>query len=256
MVLPALSVPTLLSAGKSALGTLGASALSGLGSKISSFFGGSSKANSAKSSYLYSRALMEHQYELERQSRQTAYQDTRYSLEQAGYNPMLAVGQQSGSLPVGSQMTVTDPKIERMQAGLQASSAIADMQLKMAQARNLDADTENKPYETPLKVLGNLIGHSPDEVRKTVEGKILGSGFSANHPTTMRILQKLKNGDFRGVAYEIRSRTARKKANSAKSFGSLVDYANSQDFSFGPRKDTYPYKKRPPSNRPPSYIPY
>lgn len=92
----------------------------GLGSALVGAFSARSVAsqqqayNSAmnKESYNYARLLNEqmqlinqrntlYQYNLERDSRRSAFQDTRYDLEQAGYNPLLALGQQSQGLNVG-----------------------------------------------------------------------------------------------------------------------------------------------------------
>lgn len=197
--------------------------ITSLGGSVMGLFG--TKGNSAASSFAYSKALQEHQYELERQSRQTAYQDTRYSLEQAGYNPMLAVGSQSGSLPVGNQMDVTDPKIERMNTFLNASSALADIAVKKAQARNIEADTQNKPFESPLKLIGDLItGGNSDKAKKIVSSMIVGknydsgssatSSFINDHPTTMAVLRSLKRGDYVGAKRAIDSRTKRKLRSS------------------------------------------
>lgn len=63
----------------------------------------------AEQGYNYSRALNEQlamintgltrqNYELQRESRQTSFVDTRKDLESAGYNPLLALGVQSNSL--------------------------------------------------------------------------------------------------------------------------------------------------------------
>ena len=106
---------------------------SALGSLAASFFGGDS--DSAKQSYLYSRALQQHQYELNRKTRQTAYQDTRYSLEQADYNPLLAVGQQANGGTFGATMNVTDPKTENLQNALSVAQANSAIRLNSAQAR-------------------------------------------------------------------------------------------------------------------------
>lgn len=112
-----------------------------IGAQSMGLFGSLFGGNSAKQSLSYSKALQNHQYQLERQSRQTAYGDTRKSLEDAGYNPMLAVGQQSGSLPVGNQLTVQDEKSERLQNSIALGSAIANM-------RNLWSQTSlNKSQE-------------------------------------------------------------------------------------------------------------
>ena len=94
--------------------------LGGLASGLVGAFSARSAQNSQqaynsamnKESYGYARKLNEqmqqinqentlYQYHLERDSRRSAFQDTRYDLEKAGYNPLLALGQQSQGLNVG-----------------------------------------------------------------------------------------------------------------------------------------------------------
>lgn len=58
-----------------------------------------------RQTYDYSTALTRQQYNLERESRQSSFQDTRKDLESAGYNPLLALGQQSGYVNVGQSMS-------------------------------------------------------------------------------------------------------------------------------------------------------
>ncbi len=225
MVVWAAAVPILKAAGTAVASKVGSSAIGkfigsnsgnllNIGSSVMGLFGSSS--NSAKKSFEYSKALQQHQYELERQSRQTAYQDTRQSLEAAGYNPLLAVGQQSGSLPVGNQMSVTDPETERLQNGIALASAIADLQMKKAQTQNIKTDTALKPYDKPLKVIGDLLQGRNSRVAnsaRSVFGSVVGLGtnsaqsayqqLSSSHPTLNRAAKKFFHGDFRGAGYEI-----------------------------------------------------
>lgn len=198
------------------------------GSSLMGLFGG----NSAKKSFEYSMALQQHQYDLERKSRQTAYQDTRQSLEAAGYNPLLAVGQQSGSLPVGNQMNVTDPATEKLQNSIALANAIADIKLKKAQEKNIKTDTDLKPYDKPLKVIGDLLQGRNSKVAnsaKNVIGTLAGidttpgastnsansayQQFRSSHPTVIRALKKIKNRDFRGAGYEIGARLGQRYKN-------------------------------------------
>lgn len=97
---------------------------------------GNDNANSAYQSYLYSRALQKHQYELNRQTRQTAFQDTRHSLVEAGYNPLLAVGQQSQGSTFGATMNVQDPKSENLANSLNTANAVSQLKLNSASAFN------------------------------------------------------------------------------------------------------------------------
>lgn len=102
---------------------------------LSSLFG-DDNANSARMSYEYSRALQEHQYELNRKTRQTAFQDTRHSLVEAGYNPLLAVGQQAQGGTFGATMNVQDPKSENLANALNTANAVSQLKLNSASAFN------------------------------------------------------------------------------------------------------------------------
>lgn len=104
-----------------------------------SLFGSSS--NSAKKSFEYSKQLQQHQYDLYRQSRQTAYQDTRQDLEAAGYNPLLAVGAQSSGISPSAALQVTDEKTERLQNALNTASAIANIKNLKSQNKLNEANS-------------------------------------------------------------------------------------------------------------------
>lgn len=69
-------------------------------------------SNSAKATIDTNKQLMQYQYALERQSRQTSYGDTRKDLESAGYNPLLAIGQQSNYTPVSSGVQANDAETQ------------------------------------------------------------------------------------------------------------------------------------------------
>lgn len=207
------------------------SSLFSIGSNFMGLFGSSS--NSAKKSFEYSKALQQHQYELERKSRQTAYQDTRQSLEEAGYNPLLAVGQQSGSLPVGNQMSVTDPETERLQNSVALANAIAELKKKYAETENIKTDTELKPYDKPLKVIGDLLQGKNSRVAnsaKSVLGSVVGlstnsansaiNQFSQSHPTFRRAAKKFIHGDFKGAGYEIGYRLAHRYKSKSSAYSS------------------------------------
>lgn len=130
MVAWAVAIPALKVAGKAVGSWLGKYGGSSMG-----LFGSLFGSNSAKKSFEYSKKLQEHQYQLERQSRQTVFQDTRQSLESAGYNPLLATGQQASSLPVGNQMSVQDDRTENLQNAISAISALSGVKLNNAQSQ-------------------------------------------------------------------------------------------------------------------------
>ena len=102
-------------------------------SLISSLLSGS---NSAERSLADSIALQDHQYKLNRKTRQTAFQDTRKSLESAGYNPLLAVGQQAQGGTFGAGLQQTDPRTENLQNVLQSANIASQTRLNSAQAYN------------------------------------------------------------------------------------------------------------------------
>lgn len=120
-----------------------------------SLFGSDSGSNSAYQSYLYSRELQQHQYDLNRKTRQTAFQDTRHSLTEAGYNPLLAVGQQSQGGTFGATMNVQDPKTENLQNYLGIASLFNQMRLNSAQAYN-----QYKQGQLTTAQANNLISQS------------------------------------------------------------------------------------------------
>lgn len=122
-----------------------ASAVGSLVSIGSQLFGGS---NSAYKSYKYSKMLQENQYELNRKTRQTAFQDTRQSLEDANYNPLLAVGQQAQGGTYGASMSVTDPSTERLQNALNTASAISTIAQQKSQSKLNSAQTSLSEAQT------------------------------------------------------------------------------------------------------------
>lgn len=93
------------------------------------------KSNSAKVSFEYSKALQQHQYDLNRLTRQTAFQDTRQSLENAGYNPLLAVGQQAQGGTFGASLNVQDPETENLSNKLAKISAMVNIAQQRSQAQ-------------------------------------------------------------------------------------------------------------------------
>lgn len=103
---------------------------------LGTILGGLIESNSARQSLESSIALQNHQYLLDREARKNSFQDTRYSLEQAGYNPLLAVGQQSNGGSYGATLSVTDPKSERLNNILASAQMASQTRLNSAQAYN------------------------------------------------------------------------------------------------------------------------
>ncbi len=96
---------------------LSSAAILGLAGVASGLFSGignfGSSAYSSKKAFKYAIQAMNHQYNLTRQLNQNAYQDTTYSMRQAGINPMLAITQGVNGLSAGSGIStpVSDPKL-------------------------------------------------------------------------------------------------------------------------------------------------
>lgn len=149
-----------------------------LAGKAINLFKGSS-ANSARVTEALNRRLMKYQYDLERESKRHSFQDTRDSLEEANYNPLLAVGQQAQGVSVGSGVSALDPATEQVQ---NASSAIT------AAAAEKQADTQAK-LATSQAELNNttswsIRGKTPYEIEKiaqdTQTSKAQESNLNAN----------------------------------------------------------------------------
>lgn len=122
-----------------------AAAQTGVG-LFNSLFGKSS--NSAKQSLSLNKKLMDYQYKLERESRQHHFEDTRFDLENAGYNPMLAVGQQSNYTPVSSGVVP--------QSGVQESSELATTMAGVSSAMSGIARNKVMNQNDTLNSLGQF----------------------------------------------------------------------------------------------------
>lgn len=75
-------------------------------------------STSSQATRALNQSLMKYQYQLERQSRQTSFVDTKKDLMSAGYNPLLAVGNQSNYVPVSSNVQGTSQGVEDSQLGV------------------------------------------------------------------------------------------------------------------------------------------
>ena len=180
----------------------------GLVSSAMGLFGGSSSSESFK----HSSALMQKQYDLYRQSRQTAYQDTRQSLEAAGYNPLLAVGQQAtGSMP-SATLNVQDPKLEKIQSAIGIAQAIANLKSTNSQV------SLNKTQEDVNSATKMLIGEQQKRTLAETQAALANSAKTMNDIT---IANKLLPAQLS----EILSRT---KYNNERSrgFSKTESYSN------------------------------
>lgn len=84
-------------------------------------------SNSALATLDVNRQLMNYQYELERASRRSSFNDTKYDLLTAGYNPLLAVGHQSNYTPVSSGVSAIDRETEAINNNASKVSAVSSL---------------------------------------------------------------------------------------------------------------------------------
>lgn len=101
------------------------------------WYNSNSAKKAAKASYAYTIAAMNHQYELTRELNRNAYQDTTYSMREAGINPMLAINQGINGLTAGS--------------GANISQQAAQSDMDLASALQLKNDTDRVKNETAQK---------------------------------------------------------------------------------------------------------
>lgn len=137
------------------------------GGIISSLISAHSARSSSHRAYKYSRLLQEHQYELNRKALREQYQNSRYSLEQAGYNPLLAVGASAQGVSTGATQSpsenidgsaVVNSALSAAQVGAQikntnANSALASQQAETENAKRIQMQFQNAmtDVETKLK---------------------------------------------------------------------------------------------------------
>lgn len=122
--------------------------------------GSASAAN--RRAFEYTKALQQHQYDLNRQALREYYSNNRFSLEQAGYNPLLAVpGSTAQGFTAGASMSPVMPGssgagTEEINAITSARSAIQNVknmkeQNKEIKERTRSLELENKKKELDLK---------------------------------------------------------------------------------------------------------
>ncbi|UPW41782.1 DNA pilot protein [Peromfec virus RodF7_10] len=120
-------------------------AIGAAGGVVGSIISAASASHSAYKAYKYSKKLQQNQYDLNRQALREQYQNSRYSLEQAGYNPLLAVGSSAQGVSTGA----TQSPSENVDGVGVVNSALNAMQTK-AQVENTKANTslQNQQAET------------------------------------------------------------------------------------------------------------
>lgn len=242
------------------------SLLGGIGSTV---LGSISSSRAAKRAFEYNKLLQEHQFDLNRQALREYYTNNRYSLTQAGYNPLLALPASTAQgFSANASMSPTENDMgQDFATGLNAmnSALTAKQQRKLtkAQEENVKADTDVKKYGKQGAIIKNLLELSNKYknnhvVQKAVEGQIVGanndfgissaiSSFKNNHPTTMTVLRKLRQGDFRGAKYAIDLRRKRISQTTNSAISSRPkSYGYDRGYSFEYRPDLDDLGKLPP----------
>lgn len=123
-----------------------AAGIGALSSGISALFGGNSAAKQAK----HQMNLMAYQNKLLRENNRNAYQDTVYSMREAGINPMLAIGNGVTNQSVGSGGSVSVPTPDNP-----VSSALDYLSYKMQKKLNDSSVDVNKTQERLNDYLGD-----------------------------------------------------------------------------------------------------
>lgn len=117
-------------------GLAGIGALGGIGSSI---FSSVSSKRAAKRAYNYSRKLQEHQYDLNQRSLLESPSNSRKGYVDAGYNPLLALGNNMSGMTPSATMTPTENNLASDVAS-GVNSAVA-MKQADAQIRNVNANS-------------------------------------------------------------------------------------------------------------------
>lgn len=123
---------------------------------FNTWYNSNSAKKAAAASYAYNIASMNHQYQLTRELNRNAYQDTTYSMREAGINPMLAITQGINGLSAGAGANISQ---QAAQSDMDLSSALA---LKNDRDR-VENETEARKSQVSLnKSQENLNQYSAD----------------------------------------------------------------------------------------------
>lgn len=134
---------------------------------------------SAKTTQVLNQNLMDYQYNLERQSRQTSFYDTKQDLLSAGYNPLLAVGQQSNYVPVSSGVQGDSATVENANLGATRAGILSTV-----------AGTVNQTSATMSQNRRNAVLNSIDQMSTIANvGKTLAEKMNVNSSTVYQNLQ-------------------------------------------------------------------
>ncbi|WGL31176.1 DNA pilot protein [Dipodfec virus UOA04_Rod_760] len=162
---------------------------SGLGNIGSAFIGSVGSARAAKKAYQYNRQLMKYQNQLTHDLNRSAYQDTTYSMREAGINPMLAITQGINGLSAGSggSVPVQNPVEAGVNTALSRSAIKNERMLAESNSNSANSTAENTKEQTKqfkewnpqiqqemvnkLKEEVNLTKASADDLRNQIKNR-------------------------------------------------------------------------------------
>lgn len=179
-------------------------------------------SNSAKATQNLNQRLMDYQYALERSSRQTSYQDTRKDLEAAGYNPLLAVGQQSNYVPVSSGVSAQSSMQEGMGNFNAGTSSLSDL----ASVAKVGSDIKSSEFINRLNATQSLLNSAnTDYVQsQNVYQQLITS-------LEKQFGGKLRQGQLDEIKSRIMTNSTQQKLNLANANSAMASAAQSSAIS-------------------------
>lgn len=143
----------------------GLSLAGALGGTALNIFG---NAKSQKRAMAIQAALMNLQYQYNQRALREQYSNARQGLESAGYNPILAAtqGVNSNGVGLGSVGTPSNPASDYGDNITNAVQTASNVKLQEANARNLDAGTENIQADTALKTVQKGIFECDKQIKE------------------------------------------------------------------------------------------
>ncbi len=193
---------------------------------LQNFVSGRNSAKAADRAFSYSKILQDRQYQYTRELNRNAYQDTTYSMRQAGINPMLAISNGVNSLsgPSGSVPSVTP-------ADTGISSALAYLQYKREKKLTDSTLDVNKTQARMNDYLGDKAHYESAMAREQTQllqdyGPMLKhQEYLQSVANTAKILNDIKNNN---ALTNAQVANIKESTNSAKYLN--VDYKRRADW--------------------------
>lgn len=225
-----------------------------LSSLLGGIFGTAGSAMSAALNYNYAKKLQEHQYDLNQNALRSFYTNNRYSLESAGYNPLLGIAGSTAQGFTASSAGVPTDLNSGMTQGINSAETIKNnreqRKLLEKQQENVSADTDVKKYGQKGAIIKNLLEFADKhkdnpKIQKAVDAQVIGASpvnsavnqinsFKNNHPTTVTVLRKLRQGDFRGAKYaiDLRRKRIENSIRGTSAVSNSVKYGRDRGYDF------------------------